>query len=54
MMEKYGTDFNDLPVTDEQLRHLNKLAKIAGTQPKMPQNRQEADELIMELGKEDS
>lgn len=52
MMEKYGTDLSTLPVTDDQIKTLNKLAKIAGTTYKMPENREEADDLIMELGKD--
>jgi hypothetical protein len=54
MMEKYGVDMSELPVTDDQMRTLGKLAKVAGVTPKMPGNRQEADEMIVELAKEDS
>ena len=48
-MEKYGTDFRELPVTDDQIRALNQLTKAAGTTYKMPSNREEADELIEKL-----
>ena len=49
-MEKYGTDLEMLPPTDEQLRLINKLA---GTKElKMPRTRQEADKLIEKLGAE--
>jgi len=53
VMEKYGTDFTDLPPTDDQLRAINKLLRMekvaSGDKPrliKMPSNRKEADELI--------
>ena len=49
MMEKYGTDFRELPVTDDQVRTLNQLTKTAGTTYEMPKNREEADQLIEKL-----
>jgi ribosomal protein L1 len=52
MMEKYGVDLAELPVTDDQMRTIGKLAKIAGTRPAMPKNRKEADELIEKLGED--
>jgi len=51
-MEKYGTDFSNLPVTDDQLRTINGLSKIAGTVYEMPKNREQAEDLIEKLTKE--
>jgi len=49
-VEKYGTDLSQLPITDDQIRIINKLA--GDRDITMPKNRQEADELIEKLGKE--
>ena len=48
MMEKYGTDFKELPVTDDQIRTLNKMASSY----EMPKNRDEADKLIEKIASE--
>lgn len=48
-MEKYAVDMAELPVTDDQIRELRKLA---GSEYKMPKNRQEADEMIEKLAGE--
>lgn len=52
MMEKYGVDMSELPVTDDQLRTIAKLAKLAGENPGMPKNRKEADEVIEKLAQD--
>ncbi len=50
-MEKYGTDLSQLPVDDDQLRQIKKLA---GDKPfKMPKNKEEAEELIEKLANQE-
>jgi hypothetical protein len=48
MIEKYGVDLSTLPVTDEQIKELNKFAK----EYEMPKNREEAEKLIEKFAKE--
>ena len=46
-MEKYGADFSDLPVTEDQI---NKIASLnRGNFIATPKNREEADKIIEEL-----
>jgi hypothetical protein len=45
-MEKYGTDLEELPVDDDQIREIKKLA---GDNYKMPKNKKEAEEIIEKL-----
>lgn len=47
MLEKYGVDMSELPVTDDQLRQIRDLSK--GASVDIPRNRQEADQLIEKL-----
>lgn len=44
---------NNLPPTDDQIRVIQKLCKIDKMAFTMPQNRQEADEVIEKLAGED-
>lgn len=50
MMEKYGVDMSNLPVTDDQIRHISVLSK--GASYEMPKNRKDADDLIEKLAAE--
>ena len=49
-MEKYGVDMEELPVDDDQLREIKKLA--SDKEIVMPKNKKEAAELIEKLSKE--
>jgi diphthamide synthase (EF-2-diphthine--ammonia ligase) len=51
-MEKYAVDMSELPVTDDQIRDLKKLCKEAGLDFKMPNYRQDADDMIEKLAAE--
>jgi hypothetical protein len=53
-MEKYGVDMSSMPVTDEQIKKLNKMASDLNITYRLPENRNDADKLIEELGKENS
>jgi uncharacterized coiled-coil DUF342 family protein len=45
-MEKYGTDLNNLPVDDGQIRELKKYAEVEKTAFVMPKNKKEAEEIL--------
>jgi hypothetical protein len=52
MMEKYGVDLSELPVTDDQLRELKKVAKALNLEEiETPKNRAQAEEILENLGK---
>jgi len=46
MIEKYGTDLSELPVDDDQLRIIKKLAEKTGAPYVVPKNKKEAEEVI--------
>lgn len=53
-MEKYGTDLNHIPVSDDQLRTIRDLSKqknIPENQVKTPGTFKEANEIIDHLSK---
>lgn len=50
MMEKYGTDLNSLPPTDEQYREVKKLAGEKSYN--VPRTYAEAEELIEKLARD--
>ena len=52
MMEKYGCDMSELPITDDQIREIGKLCKKANIEVNMPTNREDASDLIEKLASE--
>ena len=51
MLEKYGVDMSELPVSDDQLRQL-KAFKKQGAAFEPPKNRAEAEVLLEKLAQE--
>ena len=47
MMEKYGVDMSNLPMTDEQIRIIRELSKVASFEA--PKNRKDAESIIEKL-----